>query len=96
MKTIRVSNLRDEVITFLDRKASELSDIAGRKITRNEYIALVLEKQLRDDLALDDRLDLINEKLDLLTEVIHDDKEVTNRLIGLIVHGDDVNEEVTQ
>jgi len=96
MKTIKVSNLRDEVITFLDRKTSELSDIAGRKITRNEYIGFVLEKQLRDDLALDDYLDLINEKLDLLTEVITEDKEATNRLIGLIVHGDDVNEEVTQ
>jgi len=94
MKTIRVSNLRDEVVTFLDRQATELSKISGRKITRNEYINLILEKQLRDDLALDDQLDLINEKLDLLTEVICEDKEVTNRLIGLIVHGDDVNEEL--
>jgi len=96
MKAIKVSNLRDEVVTFLDRQARELSKISRRKITRNEYIGFVLEKQLRDDLALDDYLDLINEKLDLLTEAIRDDKEVTNRLIGLIVHGDDVSEEVTQ
>ena len=94
MKTIKVSNLRDEVVTYLDRQASELSKISGRKVTRNEYVSLVLEKQLRDDLVLDDSLDLINEKLDLLTEVIRDDKAVTNRLIGLIVHGDDVNEEM--
>jgi len=90
MKTIKVSNLRDEVVTFLDRQASELSKISGRKVTRNEYVNLVLEKQLRDDLVLDDSLDLINEKLDLLTEVIRNDKTATNRLIGLIVHGDDV------
>jgi len=94
MKTIKVSNVKEEVVAFLDRKASELSKISQRKITRNEYINLMLEKQLRDDLALDDSLDLINEKLDLLTEVIRDDKAVTNRLIGLIVHGDDVNEEM--
>jgi len=94
MKTIKVSNLRDEVVTYLDRQASELSKISGRKVTRNEYVSLVLEKQLRDDLVLDDSLDLINEKLDLLTEVIRDDKAVTNRLIGLIVHGDDINEEM--
>jgi len=94
MKTIKVSNLKDEIVTYLDRQASELSKISGRKVTRNEYIGLVLEKQLRDDLVLDDSLDLINEKLDLLTEVIRDDKAVTNRLIGLIVHGDDVNEEM--
>ena len=96
MENIFIRNIKEEVIAFLDRQASELSAIARRKITRNEYINLILEKQLRDDLALDDRLDLINEKLDLLTEVIRDDKEVTNRLIGLIVHGDDVSEEVTQ
>ena len=94
MKTIKVSNVKEEVVAFLDRKASELSKISQRKITRNEYINLMLEKQLRDDLALDDSLDLINEKLDLLTEAIHDDKKTNNRLIGLIVHGDDVNEEV--
>ena len=47
---------------------------------------------LRDDLALDDRLDLINEKLDLLTDIIRDEKQATNRLIGLIVHGDDISE----
>ena len=94
MKTIKVSNVRDEVVTYLDRQASELSKISGRKVTRNEYIGLILEKQLRDNLILDDSLDLINEKLDLLTEVIRDDKAVTNRLIGLIVHGDDVNEEM--
>ena len=94
MKTIKVSNIKDEVVTYLDRQASELSKISGRKVTRNEYVNLVLEKQLRDDLVLDDSLDLINEKLDLLTEVIRDDKAVTNRLIGLIVHGDDVNEEM--
>jgi len=94
MKTIKVSNVKEEVVAFLDRKASELSKISQRKITRNEYINLMLEKQLRDNLTLDDSLDLINEKLDLLTEVIRDDKAVTNRLIGLIVHGDDVNEEM--
>jgi len=94
MKTIKVSNLRDEVVAFLDRQASELSKISERKITRNEYIGLILEKQLRDDLTLDDSLDLINEKINLLTEVIRDDKAVTNRLIALIVHGDDLNEEM--
>ena len=94
MKTIKVSNVRDEVVTYLDRQASELSKISQRKITRNEYIGLILEKQLRDNLILDDSLELINEKLDLLTEVIRDDKAVTNRLIGLIVYGDDVNEEM--
>ena len=94
MKTIKVSNVKEEVVAFLDRKASELSRISQRKITRNEYINLMLEKQLRDDIALTDSLDLINEKLDLLTEVIHDEKKINNRLIGLIVHGDDVNGEV--
>jgi len=94
MKTIKVSNIKDEVVTYLDRQASELSKISGRKVTRNEYIGLVLEKQHRDDLVLDDSLDLMNEKLDLLTEVIRNDKTATNRLIGLIVHGDDVNEEM--
>ena len=94
MKTIKVSNVKEEVVAFLDRQASELSKISQRKITRNEYIGLILEKQLRDNLILDDSLELINEKLDLLTEVIRDDKAVTNRLIGLIVHGDDVNEEM--
>lgn len=94
MKTIKVSSIKDEVVAFIDRKAQELSKISGRKITRNEYINLILEKQLRDDLALDDQLDLINEKLDLLTEVIREDKEVTNRLIGLIVYGDDVGDDI--
>ena len=94
MKTIKVSSIKDEVVAFIDRKAQELSKISGRSISRNEYINLILEKQLRDDLALDDQLDLINEKLDLLTEVIREDKEVTNRLIGLIVYGDDVGDDI--
>ena len=94
MKTIKVSSIKDEVVAFIDRKAQELSKISRRSISRNEYINLILEKQLRDDLALDDQLDFINEKLDLLTEVIREDKEVTNRLIGLIVYGDDVGDDI--
>lgn len=92
MKNIFIRSVRDEVISFFDRKAKDLSKVAGRKVTRNEYIGLVLEKHLRDDLALDDRLDCIDEKIDLLVEVITEEREANNRIIGLVVHGDDISE----
>jgi len=89
MKSIFIRGIEDEVVAFIDRKAEELSKISGRKYTRNAYINLILKKELRDDLSLadDDKHDIINAKLDLLTEVIREDKEVTERLINLIVHG---------
>ena len=94
MKSIYIRNVRDEVISFVDRQASELSKISGRNITRNAYINLILEQQLRDDLSvIEDKYAILNEKFDLLTEVITEEKQSTKRLIGLIVHGGDIGEE---
>jgi len=101
MQLIKITNIRNEVVAFIDRKAQELSKISDRKFSRNAYINLILEKQLRDDLGLDDmlhdmdsKMNMLDEKLDLLTEVIKEDKETTNRLIGLIVHGDGVGDDI--
>ena len=99
MQSIKVTNVKDEVVAFLDRKAQELSKISGRKISRNAYINLVLEKQLRDDLGLDDmlhdmddKMDMLDEKFDLLTIIIGENKQANDLLISLIVHGEDVSE----
>lgn len=89
MKTIKVSRVKDEVIAFLDHKANELSKISKRNISRNAYVNLILEKQLRDDLSLDDKYDEINMRIDLLIEVLKENKQETERLISLIVYGDD-------
>ena len=94
MTTIKISNLKDEVVTFLDRKAEELSKISNRKITRNEYVNLILEKTLRDELFYDESnddanfLSMLNTKFDLLKEAIIDDKDKTEELIHLIIFGD--------
>jgi len=93
MENIFIRSVKNEVVAFIDRKADELSKISKRKITRNEYINLILEKQLRDDLSLDDRLDRIDLRVDKLVDAINEEKKSTDTLISLIVYGDDVTEE---
>ena len=94
MENIFVRSVKEEVISFIDRKANELSKISGRKITRNYYINLILEHQLRDDLSVnDDKIGHMNAKLDELIKLMMEYADSNNRLIGLIVHGDDIEEE---
>jgi len=93
MENIFIRNVKNEVVAFIDRKASELSTTSKRKVTRNEYINLILEKQLRDDLSLDDRLDDINTTMNKLVDAINEEKKSTDQLIGLMFYGEDANEE---
>jgi len=89
MKNIFIRNVKDEIITFIDRKANELSTTSKRRITRNEYIHLILEKQLRDDLSVDEnKYNIINTKIDLLVTAIDEDKKATSQLIELMTGAD--------
>jgi len=99
MKAIKVTGVKDEVVAFIDRKAAELTKSSGKPFSRNVYINLILQKQLRDNLGLDDmlhnlecKMNMLNEKFDLLTEIIGEEKQTNDRLIRLIVHGDDIGE----
>lgn len=79
--------MTDEV-AYLDRLAAQQTKIANKNVSRNTIITLMIKKFMRDDLSInDDKYDIINAKLDLLTEVITEDKEKTQRLIDMIVHG---------
>ena len=48
--------------------------------------------QLRDDLTLEDRYDL-HQKFDELVEVLKKEMHATNRLVHLIISGEDLDEE---
>ena len=79
--------MTDEV-AYLDRLAAQQTKIANKTVSRNTIVKLMIKKFMRDDLSVgEDKYDIINTKLDLLTEVITEDKEKTERLINLIVHG---------
>jgi len=89
-KNIFIRNVKNEVVVFCDRKAEELSNVYKRKITRNEYINLILEKQMRDGLSISDELiENINEKIDQLINVAEEYTKTNNRLINLVVSGVD-------
>jgi len=88
MKPIKVSGLTKVEVAYLDQLAMEQTNIAKRSISRNNIVKQMVRKFMRDDLSInDDKYDILNAKFDLLTEVITEGNEKTQRLINLIVHG---------
>ena len=88
MKPIKVSGLTKVEVAYLDQLAMEQTKIAGRNVSRNNIVKQMVRKFMRDDLSIhDDKYDILNAKFDLLTEVITEGNEKTQRLINMIVHG---------
>jgi len=94
MKDIKISGVKTEVVEFLKRKSQELSATAGRKITRNEYINLILEEKLREELSTDgDKIKNLASKIDYLASTVMKYSDATNRLINLIYSEGDQHDE---
>jgi hypothetical protein len=78
----------DEELAYFTRKARELSKIKGAPVTVNEYMKMALKKFMRDDLSIhDDKISIMNEKLDELTNVIGEYVDSNNKVIALCVDG---------
>lgn len=59
---LRIDN--DEVVTYLDRKAEELSFNTGKPISRNKLINLILEHEVKKDLSMVREVDVLKDSLD--------------------------------
>lgn len=60
---IIVRLFRPEVVTFLDRKAAELSKGTNKKISRNKLINMILENEMKKDLSINRELDMVKDNL---------------------------------
>ena len=78
----------DEELAYFTRKARELSKIKGSLVTVNKYMKMALKKYMRDDLSIhDDKINMMNEKLDELTNVISEYVDTNNKIIALCIDG---------
>lgn len=81
MKEIVVRFEHDETLTYLTRRAKELSERSGKKISRNQLINMIIEDDMKKFLSQNREVDMLKDSLDDFKHILQQYIDTNNALL---------------